>query len=1322
MRRALRIVGWTVGSLLVLIVLLSAALLIAGNTSAGRAWLERTTARVTNGHVRLSGLSGSFPAAIDLEELQLSDVQGPWLTAQRLSLRWSPLALLVRHVVIDELRIARLDIERRPVSEPEQKSSARTSLPRTDLRRLSIGTLELGPQLAGSRATLAVQGTAHLISLENAAARLTVRRIDGAGGDYELAVAFDRSRLEGSLKLEEPAGGALENLLHYPGLGALSVTARLDGPRSGARVELDARAGELRAAVKGTVDLTHEAADLAYRLNAPAMTPRPGLTWQRLALEGESHGALDALRASARLEVEDAQIPQNLRVAALTADMGADHGVLTLRVAAEGLLLPGPQPRLLADSPLRVAGTLRLNDKGRPLQLSAEHRLFTLQARAVTAGRQRASFDLRLPELAPLAALAGEDIRGRTDLKGTVEQTDATTRLDAQANTDLASGPTVLTGLMGGASRLELRAALTDQKLDVERLALNGRALAISVSGTAERGTASAGPPVRSVRARYEVSVTDLAAISTTLAGTAKASGRLEGPLESLAAQLQLTSSLSVRGSPRQTIEASLKARGLPSHASATLQAQGGLAGAPLQLAASLERTAGNTFHLAVRRADWQSAHVEGDLNTAAGLAPGHGNLNLRIDRLTDLQPLLGTRIAGSIAGTLALRPAGKRTDVQARLDARNIATAELSLNAQLSASGPVNALSLQLGVQVPDLKGKPATLESAARLNLDAHVLRLRRLEAHYHGQLLHLLGPARLSFGEGVAVRHLKLGIERAVLEVDGSFSPDLDLRASAHGIDAALVNAFVPNALATGSLDADAQLKGSTAAPSGLVTVKASGLRLANATARDLHALDMQATAHLEQTTARLDMQASAGRELHLTLAGTAPLGTTGELNLKLMGKTDAALANPLLEARGERALGTLIVNATVSGEASSPEIDGTLDIQNGEFRDYVQGLHLTAITAHLIGRQGTLTIVSLKAQAPPGELSVSGTLGVLQPKFPVELKLTAKNARPITSDLLTTNLDADIGVKGTLRERLDVSGKINLHRTVIGIPNAMPPEVAVLDVRRPGQAPPPPPERKLVIGLDVALHAPREILLQGRGLNAELGGDVHIGGTTDNPQVSGGFEMIRGTFALASTNLTFTNGEVSFNGAGLKGKIDPTLDFTAQATTADGTTSTLHITGFADHPQFDLSSTPSLPQDEILARLLFGEPASQLTALQLAQIGAALASLSGVGGSGPNPLAKVQKSLGLDRLSFGGGTSTSGTQSSGASVEAGRYVSSRVYVGAKQSTTGFSQVEVDVDLSKHLKLQTRLGNGTATTQGTTPENDPGSSVGIVYQFEY
>ena len=125
------------------------------------------------------------------------------------------------------------------------------------------------------------------------------------------------------------------------------------------------------------------------------------------------------------------------------------------------------------------------------------------------------------------------------------------------------------------------------------------------------------------------------------------------------------------------------------------------------------------------------------------------------------------------------------------------------------------------------------------------------------------------------------------------------------------------------------------------------------------------------------------------------------------------------------------------------------------------------------------------------------------------------------------------------------------------------------------------------------------------------------------------------------------------------------------------------------------------------------------------MQVAEIGAALAILSGIGSSGSNPLVKLQKTLGLDRLTVGANTTTTATgatENSGAAIAAGRYVSKRVYVEAKQSTTGTSQVQVQVDLTKHLKLQTRLGNGTAAVQGTTPENDPGSSLGISYQFEY
>lgn len=93
------------------------------------------------------------------------------------------------------------------------------------------------------------------------------------------------------------------------------------------------------------------------------------------------------------------------------------------------------------------------------------------------------------------------------------------------------------------------------------------------------------------------------------------------------------------------------------------------------------------------------------------------------------------------------------------------------------------------------------------------------------------------------------------------------------------------------------------------------------------------------------------------------------------------------------------------------------------------------------------------------------------------------------------------------------------------------------------------------------------------------------------------------------------------------------------------------------------------------------------------------------------------ATPAKGLKLREVSVSGGDDKSGP-----SGEAGRYTSRRVYVGARQSTSGATQARVQVDLSRRLKLETSLGSGGGTLQGTTPENDPGTRVGLVYQFEY
>src|SRR5262249_55314495 len=160
--------------------------------------------------------------------------------------------------------------------------------------------------------------------------------------------------------------------------------------------------------------------------------------------------------------------------------------------------------------------------------------------------------------------------------------------------------------------------------------------------------------------------------------------------------------------------------------------------------------------------------------------------------------------------------------------------------------------------------------------------------------------------------------------------------------------------------------------------------------------------------------------------------------------------------------------------VTGDTAAPQIAGTVNLQKGSIHDYTEGVSLTDISGKLTGSQGVLRIEQLTAHAAPGNISITGTVGVLQPKVPVDIKVTAKSAQPIASNIVTANLDADIQVKGTAREQLDVDGKVHLNRADVSIPGGMPPEVAVLDVEKEGAKPAAAPERPLVIRLDIAVE--------------------------------------------------------------------------------------------------------------------------------------------------------------------------------------------------------------------------------------------------------
>jgi translocation and assembly module TamB len=1311
MRRPAKIALWSIGVLALLLLLVLGGLLIGGNTDPGRKAIESLTKRLTGGTVELSGLAGSFPSHLRLEHLQLSDDRGVWLSADRIVLDWSPAALLERLVSVQNLQAAQVSMQRLPHS--SSTSGGEPSIPRIDIAQADIQRVDLGADLAGAPASLALNGSAHLRSVREMQFDAAARRIAG-DGTYDLHLAFDAKRMHAALQVHEPANGPLQNMLSLPGLGALGVQLDFDGPRGAEKLELSVQAAGLTGHAQGTLNLLDATADVDFELQATAMQPRADLRWALVMARGRWSGGVKAPNATAHLEVAGLRAPGGVQLSRLNADLSAANGSVSLRGKAEGLQVPGPRPGLLASDPIDLDASMKLDQASRPLDLRASHRLFALRGQWLTAGTRRVSLDLRLTDLTPFAALLGQDVGGTAAIQGQVDYAAASARVSLNASADFQSATAGWPDMLGRHASAQLTGTLDGDAITLQSFKVSGRAVNASASGDMSL-------PQRNMHFRWDVNVDDLATLSSAVAGTLSASGSLQGVPTALSIEAQANSQLSVRGGSRGELAAKVQMQGFPQAPVGTLSARGSLDGSPLQAEVSMQRTAG-LLHTVVRQADWKSAHLEGDVTTSLSNQTSHGQVRMQVGQLHDLQHLLGVNMTGGVMGSLGLRPEGERTRLELQLQTQDLTVLGLAGTLAVTGEGASDAFGFKVDAKIPQWGAGSAALGAAGTLDFASRSLSMASASADYHGLAMRLLEPARFDFTDGLSVDDLKVGAKQAQLEVRGRVSPETSLSVVVSGVAPELVNVFVPNLLAAGRIDAHAELHDSLSTPTGQIHASAAGIRFADDVALGLPAADLTADAQLKGNTADVTAHLDGGTGSQLTVSGRAPLDQAGGLDLKIAGQLPIALLNPLLEARGQHAEGALDIDVSVAGSVAEPQIGGTAALSKGSFRDYGRGVNLTAISAQLVGSEAALEIKSLNATAAPGTLSVTGSIGLLQPKMPIDLKITARNAQPVVSKLVTANLNADLNVSGTLTEQVTIAGEVHLNRTLIGIPNSLPPNVAVLDVRRRGVAPHKVPDKPLLIDLDIKVQAPQQFLVQGRGLDAEMGGELHITGSTDSPRVSGGFDLQRGSFSLASSKLSFSAGHVGFSGEGLQNKIDPTLDFTADTAIPQGT-ATLHITGYADAPQFDFTSTPGLPQDEIMARLMFGESASQLSALQLAQIGAALASLSGVGGdSGLNPLVKVQKTLGLDRLSFGAGATNAAGENTGASIEAGRYISKRVYIEAKQNTSGTSQLEADVDLTRRLKLQTKLGNGTASVQGTTPENDPGSSIGLIYQFEY
>ena len=390
-------------------------------------------------------------------------------------------------------------------------------------------------------------------------------------------------------------------------------------------------------------------------------------------------------------------------------------------------------------------------------------------------------------------------------------------------------------------------------------------------------------------------------------------------------------------------------------------------------------------------------------------------------------------------------------------------------------------------------------------------------------------------------------------------------------------------------------------------------------------------------------------------------------------------------------GQQLIGGLVVAADFHGTLGAPQLNGLARADNLTYINSTYGTKLTQMK--LAGRftSDRLEVTQLQARAGEGSLSASGTVGLSADSgFPVNVDVKLDNATLAKSDALgataTGALNFTNGPDGGL-----LKGNLTIPEARYEVVYQGQAEVQELqgvrrktDVLKPHPAPKPPSK----IALDLRISADNQLFVSGMGLESEWRLDMRVRGNTAAPEVSGQANVVRGTYSFAGKRFNLDRGVVTFRGGPLS---DPDINISA-STTTNGINAVLNITGTGQKPQIAFTSNPTLPQDEVLSRLLFGSSPQNLSATEAIQLAAALNSLRG-GGGGLNPLGKLRSAAGIDRLRILGEDQASGR---GTSLAAGKYITDNVYVEIIADAKGYTATQLEIALTKSLSLLSQTGS--------------------------
>jgi autotransporter translocation and assembly factor TamB len=383
-------------------------------------------------------------------------------------------------------------------------------------------------------------------------------------------------------------------------------------------------------------------------------------------------------------------------------------------------------------------------------------------------------------------------------------------------------------------------------------------------------------------------------------------------------------------------------------------------------------------------------------------------------------------------------------------------------------------------------------------------------------------------------------------------------------------------------------------------------------------------------------------------------------------------------------------------------------GRVDLENGAYEHYGWGVVVRDIQAGLDTEPDGLVVRKMTAtDGGEGRVAVAGRIGIWDPELPLELQVDIEKANLVRRDEVEAVLSGAIHVGGRL-SRPSVTGRLVIDRADILLDNIAPPEPRLLtdfDANEPiHEAAVSKAKAGLPFALDLDVSMPDQIFASASVIDSVWGGDLKIKDAPGGVSVAGTMRPRRGYLSFIGKKFRLTDdGRIEFDGAV---PASPSLNISAEYFRSD-IVAHLVLTGKLNNPQYALTSTPALPEDEVLSQVLFGRDTSSISPYQAYQIAAAARQLSG-GVRGPGFMYQMRQALSIDSLEWREPDTPDGKSS----VVAGKYVTPGLYVEVNntlEDKEGSTGMMAEYEVTKHFSVETSTGPQMRPGIGVNWKND-------------